>query len=292
LTSVYTVIVVDGCGATTTASTTVYTDPTPQVNLSANFYEGCAPFCIQFHNQTMLSSGGIGQSIWTFGDGDSSHTKNPIYCYPTSGSYDISLTVVSDSGCTATLKRVDLITIFSAPKAAFTYSPQPVTILTPTVQFIDESTDAYGIAYHWWAYGDNSDSTSNLADPVHTYQDTGSYCANLIVMNNRGCTDTTTNCFIIEPDYALYIPSAFTPNGDRKNEVFKPVGKYIKNYEMYIFDRWGMEIFHSTDMNNGWNGTLNGTGPISQEDIYVYKITITDSRGTEHSYVGRVTLLN
>jgi len=291
VTSVYTVTVVDGCGATTTASTTVYTDPTPQINFYANLYQGCAPFCIQFHNSTTLTSGGIGQSIWNFGNGDTSHARNPIYCYPASGNYDISLTVISDSGCSATLKKLNLITIFSHPKAAFTYSPQPVTILTPTVQFTDESTDAYGIAYRWWSYGDNSDSSSNLADPVHTYQDTGSYCVNLIVMNNRGCTDTTTNCFIIEPDYALYIPSAFTPNGDGKNEVFKPVGKYIKEYEMYIFDRWGSEVFHSTDMNNGWNGTVKGTGPICQEDIYVYKITITDSKGTDHTYVGRVTLL-
>lgn len=295
LTSVYTVTVVDGCGATTTAISTVYTDPSPQVNFYANFYQGCAPLCIQFYNQTALISGGIRDYIWNFGltsgERDTSRTKNPIYCYHTNGTYDVSLTAISDSGCSATLKKIGLITIYTPPKAAFTYSPKPVTILTPTVQFTDESTDAYGIAYHWWTYGDGSDSTSNLADPTHTYQDTGTYCVNLIVMNNHGCTDTTTNCLILEPDYALYIPSAFTPNGDKLNDVFKPVGKYIKDFEMYIFDRWGTEVFHSTDIDQGWDGTLHGNGVVSQEDVCVYKISITGSDGTRHTYVGKVTLL-
>jgi gliding motility-associated-like protein len=289
LASVYTVTVVDGCGSTTTATTTVYTEPTPTVNMNVNFSRGCVPFCVQFLNNSTLSKGKIEQYIWNFGDGDSSYTKQPVYCYKTSGEYDVSLTVVSDSGCSATLKRVDMITIYGPPKAAFTYSPQPASIETPRIQFIDNSTDEYGIAYQWWTFGDESDSTSNAINPVHTYHDTGTYCATLIVMNNGGCMDTVTNCLVIEPAFKLYIPSAFTPNGDGRNEVFQAVGQYVKSFEMYVFDRWGMELFHSTNINQGWNGTYKGG--ISQEDVYVYKITVTDSEDNEHSYVGNVTLL-
>jgi len=287
----YTLSVVDGCGLTVTVTTTIASDPKPYVNMYANFYQGCSPLCIQFHNTTIISQGGIKQYIWDLGNGDTVHTINSEYCYAAAGEYNITLTAISDSGCSATLKKLNMITVYTHPNAAFIYSPQPVDILTPTVQFMDESHDNYGIAYHWWSFGDNSDSTSNLSDPTHTYNDTGTYCANLIVMNNRGCTDTTTSCFIVGPAFSLYIPSAFSPNGDSKNEVFKPVGKYIKKYEMYIFDRWGMEVFHSTDISNGWNGTMHGSSEISQEDIYIYKISVTDSRGEEHSYIGNVTLL-
>jgi len=89
-------------------------------------------------------------------------------------------------------------------------------------------------------FGDRSDSSSNQQNPTHTYHDTGMYCVNLTVMSREGCTDTTTNCLIIEPDFKLYIPSAFTPNQDGRNETFQPVGQYVKNFEMYIFNRWGI----------------------------------------------------
>lgn len=110
-------------------------------------------------------------------------------------------------------------------------------------------------------------------------------------MSQEGCTDTTTNCLIIEPDFKLYIPSAFTPNSDGRNETFKPIGQYIKTFEMYIFNRWGEQIFHSTNLNQGWNGEVNGTGQIGQEDVYIYKIMVTDAENAQHSYVGNVTLL-
>jgi gliding motility-associated-like protein len=287
----YSVLVTDNCGATATVATTVYATPTPAINFGADVSQGCIPLCVQFLNNTTLSQGKIRQYVWSFGNGDTVHTKNPIYCYSSSGSYNISLTAISDSGCSATLNISNLVQVYTPPKAAFIYSPQPASILTPTIQFADVSIDAYGpIAYRWWNFGDGADSSSNLQDPSHTYGDTGTYCASLIVMDSHGCMDTVTNCLIIEPQYNLYIPSAFTPNGDELNETFKPVGQYIKGFEMYIFDRWGMELYHTTDITEGWNGSVHG-GTICQEDTYVYKITVTDSEGIRHSYIGNVTLL-
>ncbi len=70
-----------------------------------------------------------------------------------------------------------------------------------------------------------------------------------------------------------------------------PKGSYVRNYEMYIYDRWGQQLFHSTDMNNGWNGTVDNGSRICQEDIYVYLINITDSQGNNHSYSGKLNLL-
>jgi len=297
--SIYTVTVVDGCGSTTTASTTLHTNPTPVVNMFSDLNAGCTPFCVQFRNASTITQGGMNQYIWSFskaGDAFPDTTvmgvENPIYCFRTSGVYDVRLTVVSDSGCSATLEKANMIAIHSPPRAAFSFSPQPVSILSSTVQFTDNSTDAGGkIAYWWWNFGDESDSSSNAPDPTHTYRDTGSYCPNLVVENEYGCTDTVTNCFVVEPDFTLYIPSAFTPNGDGLNETFKPVGSYIKNFEMYIFDRWGMEIYHTTDMNEGWNGTVHGSSAVSQEDVYVYKITVKDAEGKLHLYTGNITLL-
>jgi len=103
--------------------------------------------------------------------------------------------------------------------------------------------------------------------------------------------DTAINCLDIEPQYTLYIPDAFSPNGNSINDVFLAKGNDVKDFEMYIFDRWGMQLFHSTDINNGWNGRATATGNICQEDTYVYLIIVHDSKGKKHSYTGALNLL-
>ena len=290
-TTTYTISVADNCGTSATAATTVRVNPLPDIGFKADIYQGCTPVCTQFYNITTISQGGLAQYQWTFGNGDTADIKSPTYCYPKSGTYDVSLTVTSDSGCSSTLKKVKMISAFTRPTAAFTISPQPANILDPTVQFTDNSTDQYGIVSRWWSFGDVADSNSTLKNPTHTYQDTGRYCVELVVMNEHGCSDTSTNCLVVDPVFTLYIPSAFSPNGDGKNEIFAPKGQYIKSFDMYIFDRWGMQLFHTGDITKGWNGTVNGGSTVAQEDTYEYKILVTDSQNKQHTYVGNVSLI-
>ena len=58
---------------------------------------------------------------------------------------------------------------------------------------------------------------------------------------------------------------------------------------MYIFDRWGMQLYHTTDINKGWDGSV-GSGGTAQEDTYVYKILLPILEGKQHTYIGNVTL--
>ena len=289
VTSTYSLSVADNCGTTATITTTIHVNPLPEVGFTASLYQGCAPLCTQFYNTTTVSQGAASQYTWAFGNGDTSMSQSPIYCYTSNGTYNVSLTVTSDSGCSSTLSKAGIIKAFTRPTASFSVSPQPADILAPTIQFTDKSTGGSATVLYWsWNFGDESTAT-NVQNPSHTYQDTGNYCANLVVMDSHGCTDTTTNCLVINPVFNLYIPSAFTPNGDGKNDVFQAKGQYIKSFEMYIFDRWGAQVFHSTDINIGWNGIVGGN--TAQEDTYEYKILVTDSKNVQHSYMGKVNLI-
>lgn len=91
----------------------------------------------------------------------------------------------------------------------------------------------------------------------------------------------------------LFIPNAFTPNNDGKNDVFRPVLFNVSNYELFIFNRWGDLIFQTTDPEEGWDGTFNGN--IVQFDVYTYKLTydyITEHDGLKHKMLtGIVTPL-
>jgi len=288
VTSTYTVTGSNACGTADT-TITINVTPLPVPAFNADIIAGCSPLCIQFHNMSAISSGKISSYGWDYGNRDSSNTQNPIYCYLHPGIYSVKITATSDSGCSATLVKQNYITVYTNPSAGFTISPQPTTFLEPTIQFTNNSTDAYGLAEWNWSFGDGSDSSSQTQNTSHTYHDTGTYCPTLLVTNIHGCVDSVINCLVIDPIFTLYIPSAFTPNGERNNQVFEAKGNDVKSFEMYIFDRWGMELFHSTAINNGWDGTFKNT--ICQEDAYVYVITAYDSNNNKHSYTGTVNLL-
>jgi len=75
----------------------------------------------------------------------------------------------------------------------------------------------------------------------------------------NGCDSIiTTNLAVNECSLMIWFPSAFTPNGDGLNDVFKPVSKFITQYDLQIFDRWGMLIFETNDVNTGWDGNIKG----------------------------------
>jgi gliding motility-associated-like protein len=285
-----TVELTDACGsAMASEAVGVSVNPLPKVSFSSDVVSGCVPLCIQFRDLTTIGSGGVGQWNWSFGDGDSSRIKSPIYCYKDTGIFSVGLTVVSDSGCSSTLKVSNDIEVYAGPKAGFRYSPNPVDVESPEVYFTDESRGEYPVREWYWTFG-QGDSVSEAENPEHYYPDTGTFCVRLIVEDIHGCVDSVRECLVIDPQYSFFIPDAFTPNGDGINDEFMPKGRYISSYEMYVFDRWGMQLFHSTDMSKGWDGTRGG-GTVCQEDTYVYLIKVTDSQGNVHNYTGKISLI-
>jgi gliding motility-associated-like protein len=287
----YTITVTDAHGCSHDTVVTV-SQPAPiVVTFTADSLNGCAPLCATFKDLSTDPGGIITKWNWSFGDGGTDTLKNPHHCYLTPGQYTVTLTVVDNHGCTSTLVINNMINVYSFPVAAFDFGPQPATIVDPTISFTDKSTDAYGIASWQWTFGDAKDGSSKAQNPSYSYADTGNYCVTLLVTNVHGCADSVTHCLVISSEYTLYIPNAFSPNADGKNDVFLPKGEYVNDYKMYIFDRWGMMLFYSDDMNKGWDGTVNGGTRICQEDTYVYLIEVTDNLGKKHSYMGRVTLI-
>jgi len=93
---------------------------------------------------------------------------------------------------------------------------------------------------------------------------------------------------------SIFIPDAFTPNGDAHNNVFAAKGSNVKDFEMLIFNRWGELIFSSNNINNGWDGTYQGH--LVQQDVYVWKISYsvnTEAGSTKRNErIGRVTVLH
>lgn len=93
----------------------------------------------------------------------------------------------------------------------------------------------------------------------------------------------------INPIFTYYIPNAFTPTDDTKNETFFGKGTGYKTVTMQIFNRWGEKIYEETSLDPSWDGKLNGVD--CQIDVYVYQFYVTDIFNETHLYRGRVSLI-
>jgi gliding motility-associated-like protein len=110
------------------------------------------------------------------------------------------------------------------------------------------------------------------------------------VKGDNGCPDTFSLKLVIVDDYVFYLPNAFTPNKDSKNEIFKPEVSGVYDYEFFVFDRWGELIFQTTNTDEGWDGTYKGEK--CQQDVYVYKIRYFDIvENLPHQKAGTFSLI-
>ncbi len=275
-----------GCSAAIIV--TVNVNPSPNIVFNSNVTSGCAPLCVQFSDLSTVLSGTINSWSWTFDDGLPSNQQNPQHCFDNAGLYDISLTVTSSNGCSKTITNNNMINVFQIPTAEFTSDFQITDILNPTIQFINQSSNA---TLYNWNFGDLISST--LTNPSHTYNEEGSYNILLTATNAQGCKDVAVHEIIVNGIFTFYAPNTFTPNEDNINDVFLPlgVGWNPDTYELNIFDRWGNNCFISQDVNKGWDGKANNGAEIAQIDTYTWKVSLSDIFGKKHHYIGRVTLL-
>jgi gliding motility-associated-like protein len=290
-TTTYTATVTDANGCTASATTLVTVFAMPAAAFVADITSGCDPVCVEFTDlSTIATPANIVAWDWDFGDGNTSTSQNPTNCYNTPGVYTVILTVKSADGCANTLTLTNHITVYANPVAAFGASPQPTTLIDPTIFFTDSSINASS----WvWSFGDVLNSSSSLQNPSFTYGTADCFQVLLTVTSPDGCVDTVSRPICIGPDASIYVPNAFTPDGDGKNESFYPVtiGMDPDQYEMWIYDRWGNLVFYTNDLNDGWDGRVQGHSEISQIDTYVWKINAVDFAGKKHNLLGKVSLI-
>ena len=282
-TTIYTVTVSDGCTATPANDTGMVTVTPPPLIPLPTPGSGCAPICVSFTSPPSLINW-----VWNFGDNTTSSQPNPTHCYTIAGSYTISLSYTTNIGCVSTVTENNFVTIFPVPKAWFTSSPNPANILDPQVFFSNQSINSTS----WqWTFGDGSSSVAQ--DPSHTYGAIGVYPVMLIAQSQQGCSDTLKTSITINDIFTFYAPNAFSPNDDNINQKFLPIGEAWndKTYNLWVFDRWGNNIFKTQDPNQGWDGRVNSRGSVVQEDVYVWKVQLNDIFGKQHQYTGTVTLV-
>ncbi len=291
-TTTYTVIVTDNCGTPSdSALVTITVFPAPVITVTANDSTGCSPLCVTF-NETLTPV--CSTATWTYGDGSSfSGCAAHTHCYTTPGMYNVGVNATDTHGCPLNFTKNNWINVYRHPKALFSASPQPTTILSPEIYFSNQTIDTTCL---WlWHFGDPGNDSSILFSPQFTYKDTGCYPVSLIAVNTLGCTDTSRKTVCVLQEFSFFAPNSFTPNGDGKNDVWMPQGQGIdpNNYALSIYDRWGNLVFSTYAWGTGWDGSVNnkGAGNGAQIDEYVWKVDLKDFSKQHHTYKGIVSII-
>ena len=271
--------------------TDVYTDtvvvyPPPLVNFSIPEFVGCAPFGVQFSDSSFAWTDIT--YLWDFGDGNTSDLQNPYHTYDFIGSYDVILTVSTDSGCIGSVTSPPAtVTVNPSPNSAFEVDPLATSIFEPVVNVINFATgDTAFMFFMDDGYSTNEESFS------YSYLDTGHYAVTQITWNEWGCTDTLQTIVHIMPELLFYAPNAFTPNGDGLNEVWKPVVGGTDQYELFIYDRWGEVIWTTTDPTQGWDGVPQKGKKLAPNNVFVYLAVYRDiNTQVIHKKMGHFTIV-
>ncbi len=254
----------------------------PVVKAQFEISDGCAPYDAFFNNTSLA-----GQSFfWNFGDGNTSTEINPEHIYPDTGTFKISLLVIDSNTCNVRDSTVRTIHVNPKPVAGFYTEPVPAQYNTPTVFFNTSS----GATHYVWHFGDGDSLLKNSADTVtHQYQETNSFNACLVAINQFGCSDTV--CHTVEAliNPLLDVPNAFTPGRFGENSIIMVKGFGIMAMDWKIYNRWGQVVFESNNPFMGWDGNYKGAAqPIG---VYAYTLDATFFDGTKVRRTGDITLI-
>ncbi|MCX7954825.1 MAG: gliding motility-associated C-terminal domain-containing protein, partial [Bacteroidales bacterium] len=277
-TTTYTVTGTDTYGCVDTASITVNVLSNPVVNIS-----GGGAYC---EEQTVILTALPANMTYNWSGPNNFVSNNQSVVIPSvqlnqAGTYVV--TVIDAYGCSS----VETVNIVVNNKPHLIITGDTSLVIYQSAQLEVSDTSGTTIVEYIWTpneFLNCTDCPNPIANPLQTTQYT------VIGINQYGCSDTITYNLIVDTECGnIYIPNAFSPNGDGKHDTWKIYGRCIKEIEVKIFTRWGEKVFESYDVNEGWNGTFRGKP--CNSDVFVYTLTVTLMTGEKKSYKGNITIL-
>lgn len=269
VTTTYYVTGVNGC-FTTTDTVVVIVHPLPDVTVSPGFTV-CPGTVVD-----LFAAGGVSYS-W----------------FPANGVTDpnsASTTAVVDFTTEYIVLVTDGFGCVDTGKVTYTaYDIPDITISPDTTIYLGNSYPIIvtgGATYQWTPA--TGLSSTNTADPTATPTETTTYTVTITTAD--GCIIVDSVTVKVKYDALVEVASGFSPNSDGKNDVLHVLVRGVFNLKHFsIYNRWGELVFETTDLAQGWDGTLDNEP--QEVGVYVYAVDGTDIKGLTIKKHGSVTLL-
>ncbi len=260
------------CGPADTASASFIIKPVPQVE--AVTPNGCIRESLLFNGVQLDVNTIINQWAWNFGDGSVGFNQHTSHQYLDSGLYGIKLWAIATNGCSSdTVEKTVTVN-----KAIVFAGHDTVVVRNLPFQLGGEGNGSFS-----WSPGFGL-SNSDIANPTVTLHADQQFV--LTVTTTEGCTSSDSVLIKVYDGPTVYVPSAFTPNGDGKNDLLLPVYVGIKQLNHFsVFNRWGEKVFTTTNMFKGWDG-----GNI-QSGTFVWMVRAVNYLGQAVILKGTVTVI-
>ena len=269
--SYYSTVDWNGCVAITN-SIVVYVNPSPIVDYTPDKASSCfLNNSFSFTNNTTLTKGSLTYS-WSFGDGNTSTSKDPAYSYSDTGTHTVELIATSSDGCKDTFSSDVLV--FESPAAGFTINTTPQCLNENDFSFSNTSSSQTSALTYNWEFGDgNSDTATN---PNHTFAAPNTFTVQLVVQSSAGCADTLSqDVDVLSSPIADFNITPFEPCGPDNLFSFNDVstvgsGSITKR-------EWDFGDGSVSGQQNVTNKNFNGIGAFDVTLVVTTNLGCTDT---------------
>jgi len=253
-------------------------DMTKKPSTSISAKDVCYGDPVPFSASSLSQSVPIQQWYWLTGDGKKDSSANLNYYYASGGEYTAGVYALNYAGCSSDTATT-LVTVYQTN--AKTGNDTVVAFGQPL------QLNGSGGDYYQWLPADGLNNP-NIPDPVAILNNTIQYV--LTATTSFGCPTYDTILIKAYKGPDIYVPSAFSPDGNGVNDTFHPVAVGLTTINYFeIFNRLGQKVFSSQQIGQGWDGKLNGKPqPVG---TYVWIIKGQDYLGKIHSEKGTVVLV-
>ena len=207
---------------------------------------------------------------------------NPV-AYPVHTS-DYVFTAYDNRGCPKPGR--DTVRVIVLPKMVAFAGRDTAVVVGQSLQLNASGGDTY-----LWSPA-QSLSDANIANPVAVFNEPSDGLPYKVqVYNSAGCFDTAfINIKVFATLPTVFVPSAFTPNNDGKNDVLRPVAVGMQQIQFFqVYNRWGHLVFSTQQNGKGWDGRVNGQ--LQSNNTFVWMVKAIDFTGAVYFKKGTVTLI-
>jgi len=266
-----------GCATTETFPLKV----SESADIVASVSDACYGDVSRFYGLSLNPQVPVSEWQWNLGDGQSIGTKDMQYVYPEPGNYLVQLSATTPDGCITRTQPQD-VTIHSMQLKA---TGDTLVAMGQPLQ-LNAYANGDNIQFAWYpATGLNNPYTAN---PIAILQGDQTY--SLRAESPFGCIETQSLHVKVYKGPTFYTPTAFTPNNDGQNDLFRAVSPGMQSLDYFrIWNRWGQLVFESRDLRAAWDGQFQGKKAVG--GTYTWAVSGIDYQGKVHQQKGYVVLI-